>query len=87
MKWVGGWGDADSISQYCLTASRYSLEDLAMRAEETMVRAEYIGWLRNMAEEGGDSWAPLMEEMTELLGITDWDSYVQMKAKYNPTQY
>ena len=61
MKWVGGWGDADSISQ--------------------------VGVVRNMAEEGGDSWAPLMEEMTELLGITDWDSYVQMKAKYNPTQY
>jgi len=54
---------------------------------ETMVWDDGLGRLRNMAEEWDDTWAPLMEEMTELLGITDWDSYVQMKTKYNLTQY
>jgi hypothetical protein len=43
--------------------------------------------LRNMAEEWGGIWAPLMGAMTELIGITDRDSYVQMKTKYNLTQY
>jgi hypothetical protein len=52
-----------------------------------MVWDEGLGRLRNMAEEWDDTWAPLMEEMTELLKITDWDSYVQMKTKYNLTQY
>jgi hypothetical protein len=52
-----------------------------------MVWDDDLKRLRNMAEEWDDSWAPLMEEMTELLGITDWDSYVQMKTKYNLTQY
>ncbi|KAF5415673.1 MAG: hypothetical protein C5S48_05140 [Candidatus Methanogaster sp.] len=54
---------------------------------ETMVWDEGLGRLRNMAEEWDDTWAPLMEEMTALLKITDWDSYVQMKTKYNLTQY
>jgi hypothetical protein len=52
-----------------------------------MVWDEGLGRLRNMAEEWDDTWAPLMEEMTQLLGIKDWDSYVQMKVKYNLTQY
>ncbi len=57
-----------------------------MGTEETMVRAKS----HVAAEHGremGDSWAPLMEEMTELPMIIDWDSYVQMKTKYNLTQY
>ncbi|MEA1864550.1 MAG: hypothetical protein U9N46_05045 [Euryarchaeota archaeon] len=46
-----------------------------------------MGLKRRWPRNGGDSWAPLMEEMTELLGIMDWGSYVQMKTKYNLTQY
>ena len=44
---------------------------------EVMVWDDDLKRLRNMAEEWGDTWAPLMEEMTELLKITDWDSYVR----------
>ncbi|MEA1944452.1 MAG: hypothetical protein U9N07_03835 [Euryarchaeota archaeon] len=54
---------------------------------ETMVWDGDLKRLRNMAEEWDDTWAPLMEEMTELLRITDWGSYVRMKTKYNLTQY
>ncbi|RZN32273.1 MAG: hypothetical protein EF813_11930 [Methanosarcinales archaeon] len=54
---------------------------------EAMVWDDDLKRLRNMAEEWDNTWAPLMEEMTELLKIKDWDSYVQMKTKYNLTQY
>lgn len=39
------------------------------------------------AEVHDKSWAPIMESITEALGVTSRDEYIKMKYKYNLTQF
>ena len=43
--------------------------------------------LKCAAEVHDNSWAPIMERITEALGIKNWEDYVKIKEKYNLTQY
>jgi hypothetical protein len=43
--------------------------------------------LRCAAEIHENEWAPLMEEITKTLGIKSREEYIQIKNKYNLTQY
>ncbi|MCW7076709.1 MAG: hypothetical protein OCU18_05410 [Candidatus Syntrophoarchaeum sp.] len=48
---------------------------------------EELGRLKVAAEIWQDGWGDLMREITEKLGITDRESYIRVKNKYNLTMY
>lgn len=85
-----GWHTEECIEHFKHDKTESSAAKLFVCLQdnrETIVWDDDLKRLRNMAEEWDDSWAPLMQEMTELLGIADWNSYVRVKTKYNLTQF
>jgi hypothetical protein len=48
---------------------------------------DVLSRLKCAAEVNDSKWAPLMEEITKLLGIKNRDEYIALKKKYNLTQY
>lgn len=57
------------------------------RHKEDIYWDDDLGRLRASAEVWEDGWEDLMQDVTDRLGITDRESYVEIKNKYNLTVY
>jgi|GEM_PF-715083 hypothetical protein len=55
--------------------------------KETIYWDDDLKRLKCAAEVHDEKWAPLMEEITKVLGIKNRDEYIKIKNKYNLTQY
>lgn len=57
------------------------------RHKEDIYWDDNLGRLKASAERWQDGWEDLMRDITKELGMTDRESYVEVKNKYNLTMY